>query len=181
MVQVQSRGHVGVALARSVACATTSFRRCTLAPAMVWTITGDLSGPGGVEDRNGLVEVGYVERADGVAGRSAAASVVASVWRGMAGQSFRGFGEILAFRGFGEIFAFYVGCAADFKSVVEGFESAVEVPVSLSLLGVPLDGIEVGICSVTEGDRREVSISKSPQPTPASSAAPEPTRCRERD
>ena len=48
------------------------------------------------------------------------------------------------------------GWVANFESLVEGFEDAVEVPVSLSLLGVPIDGIGVGICSVTESDRREV-------------------------
>jgi hypothetical protein len=44
----------------------------------------------------------------------------------------------------------------DFESPVEGFEDAVELAVSLSLLGVPRDGIGVGIFSVTESDRREV-------------------------
>jgi hypothetical protein len=44
----------------------------------------------------------------------------------------------------------------DFESPVEGFEDAVELAVSLSLLGVPRDGIGIGICSVTGSDRWEV-------------------------
>jgi len=44
----------------------------------------------------------------------------------------------------------------DCESPVEGFEDAVELAISLSLLGVPRDGIGVGICSVTGSDRREV-------------------------
>jgi hypothetical protein len=45
---------------------------------------------------------------------------------------------------------------ADFQSLVEGFEDAVEVAVSLALLGVPVDGVGMGVDWVTDGDRQKV-------------------------
>jgi hypothetical protein len=45
---------------------------------------------------------------------------------------------------------------ADFESLVEGFEDAVKVSVGLSLLGVPVDGVGVGVGGRTESDRREI-------------------------
>jgi hypothetical protein len=61
---------------------------------------------------------------------------------------------------------------ADFESLVEGFKDAVEVSVGLSLLGVPVDGVGVGVGGAPRVIDGRSSISKSPMPTPARSAAP---------
>jgi hypothetical protein len=48
------------------------------------------------------------------------------------------------------------GWVTEFESLVERFEDAVQVPVGLSLLAVPVDGVAVRMGGRTETDRWEV-------------------------
>src|SRR5215213_4987507 len=49
-----------------------------------------------------------------------------------------------------------IGWMVDVESLVEGLEYLVQVPVSLSLLGVPVDGFRVGSRGGSKRERRQV-------------------------